>query len=103
MPEKKQIGSASARLPETEPPPPPALETVEAAEGEPIDAAPVVIPAPAADLPPTKTPKEWAKTKGTPPWQLAGATCGEVWPADKTLTEADFDEAIKRALGAQSG
>lgn len=52
---------------------------------------------------PEKAPSEWAKAKSTPRWQLAAAAAGEVWPSDKVLSEQAFDDAIKRALGAQSG
>lgn len=100
MPEKKNTGGAPARLPETEPPPPPAPDTLDA---QPIEPAPIVTPEPIAEMPPEKTPKEWAKAKGTEKWQLAAASAGEVWPSDKVLSEQAFDDALQRALGAQSG
>lgn len=83
MSEKKPLGGPPARLPETEPPPPPSPE----------GGAP----------PATKTPREWAKEKRTPAWQLAAATAGHVWLSGKTLTESEFDLAITAALAAEAG
>lgn len=61
-------------------------------------------PAPEPPTPPVeKTPLQWAKEKDIKRWQLAGAAAGERWASDKILSEVDFDAAIKRALGAQSG
>lgn len=100
MPKPTPAAPSAPQHTPTEPPPPPVLVDEPPPTLDPIP-APIALEAPAPPV--LKSPKEWAKAKGTVDWQLAAAAAGEVWPIDKTLSESDFDEAIQRACSAQSG
>lgn len=71
--------------------------------------------APAAEpVPAKKTAEEWAAEKKhtraqnragqkpavVPDWRFAAAKAHEGWPVGKELTEAEYDAAVARAIGA---
>ena len=54
----------------------------------------------ASSAPPAvrKPIEEWAQAKGHT-WQLASTTAHERWPQGLELTEAQYDDAVRRATG----
>ena len=74
-------------------PPPAAEQAPRSVRGLPLAPAPVE----------TLTVEAWRDRKGTPLEQYAPAVAYHAWPEGQTLTEAEYDAAIARAMGARLG
>jgi len=94
-PESKLFGTGYASLANTPTPPPGWL-------GEPGKAIPDPAPTPFVDSKQLIEPFEAiALRKSTPPWHLGAVKAMNGWAQGREVSEAEFDEACARALGAQ--